>query len=66
MKFQSSDNEAECEASIYALKEAKRMGATKIQLFTNYKIMATQFGGLYQAKNNRMSAYLDVIRNLAK
>lgn len=34
--------------------------------FTNSKLTTSQFGGLYQVKNDRMSVYLDIIRSLAK
>lgn len=42
------------------------MGVSRIQLFTNSKLMASQFEGLYQVKDDRMSAYWDIIKNLAK
>lgn len=42
----------------------KDLGATRVQLFTNSKLMANLSDGLYQAKNDKMSAYLDVIKYL--
>lgn len=42
------------------------MGVTRIQLLTNSKLMAGQLSGLYQVKNDKMRAYLDIVRSLAK
>lgn len=39
---------------------------TKIKLFTDSKLMARHIGGLYQAKNNKMSAYLGIVKHNAK
>lgn len=33
-----------------------------VKLFIDFKLMANQFSGLYHSKNNRMSAYMDIIR----
>lgn len=36
----------------------------RVQLFTNSNLTVSAFGSLYQDKNNRISAYLDVVRAL--
>lgn len=33
-----------------------------MKLFIELKLMASQLGGLYQTKNDRTSAYLDIMR----
>lgn len=60
LSIKTSNNEVQYEAEIYALQEMKRMWATKV-LFTDSKLRASQFVGTYEAKTDRMSAYLDVL-----
>lgn len=64
LKFKDSNNEAEYEVyggglsttkhmefkdSIYDLKVIKHIEETRIQLFTDFKLIESQLGGLYQA-----------------
>lgn len=44
----------------------KHMEVINIQLAIDSKLMTSQFGGLYQAKNYGMSAHLDIVRSLFK
>lgn len=48
--------------AIYVLQEVWRLGVKKLKLFTDSKLMASQFGGTYKARNERMTAYLDVLQ----
>lgn len=64
--FKASNNEAEYEAAIYALRLAKNMGALNVNLYTDSKLLANQYGGTYVARNDRMSAYLNLVHQLAK
>lgn len=48
------------------LKELKRLGATKVQIFTNSKPMLSQFGGTYDAKNEIMATYPVVLQARAR
>ncbi|KAF5199700.1 Rvt_3 domain-containing protein, partial [Thalictrum thalictroides] len=64
--FHASNNEAEYEAVLYALKSASNLGAKCIQLFTDSKLIASQFGGTYEARDERMAAYLELIHLAAR
>lgn len=66
MKLKAYNNEAKHEATLYTLKLVKYLGATKVQLYTNSKLMTNQFKGFYQAKNDIMNTYLNVDWSLAK
>lgn len=48
----ASNNEAEYDVVIYALRVAMDVGVMIIYLFTDSKLMPSQFGGLYQANND--------------
>ena len=47
LNLKASNNEAEYEAVIYAPKSVLVMGATKVDLFTDSKMLANQFSGSY-------------------
>lgn len=66
LKVKESNNKVEYEAAIYALRETNELGSTRVQLFIDSKLIASQFGGFYQAKKDRMSVYLDIVRALAE
>lgn len=51
---------------LYLHSKRSEAWVTKVQLYTDSKLMASQFGGLYRVRNDRMTAYLDIIRQLAK
>lgn len=53
--FRASNNEAQHETTIYTVHEVKKLGATEVQLFTNSKLMVSQFRGTCEAKNDRMA-----------
>lgn len=50
LKFKASNIKVEYKAAIYSLMVAKDLGAMRIQLFTDSKLIASQFGCIYQAK----------------
>ncbi|KAF8109085.1 hypothetical protein N665_0103s0039 [Sinapis alba] len=60
-----SNNEAKYEASIAGLCLAKVVGAKRLQAFCDSQLVASQYSGDYEAKNERMDAYLGIVRNLA-
>lgn len=41
IKFNASNNEAEYKAAIYTLRVAMNLGAMRVQLFTNLKLVAS-------------------------
>ncbi|XP_024009486.1 uncharacterized protein LOC112084569 [Eutrema salsugineum] len=65
LAFQASNNEAEYEALIAGLRLAKEIGVKKIQAYCDSQLVANQFSGEYETKNDRMEAYLKVVQDLA-
>ena len=64
LKFSTSNNEAEYEALLIGLKTAKKLGANHLQVFCDSQLVANQISGEYQARDERMLAYLTVARSL--
>ena len=64
LKFLASNNEAEYEAMLIGLKTAKKLGANHLQIFCDSQLVANQISEEYQARDDRMSAYLTVARTL--
>ncbi|XP_024004829.1 uncharacterized protein LOC112081985 [Eutrema salsugineum] len=63
--FPASNNEAEYEALIAGLRLAKSIGAEHVHAYCDSQLVANQFHGEYEAKNNRMDAYLKVLKDIA-
>lgn len=66
LKFPASNNEAEYEALISRLRLAREIRAKHIHPFCESQLVASQFSGGYETKNERMDAYLKVAHELAK
>jgi ribonuclease HI len=64
LKFSASNNEAEYEALMIGLRSAREFGASHLQVFCDSQLVANQISGEYQARDERMSAYLLVARSL--
>uniref|UniRef100_A0A2N9FA17 Uncharacterized protein n=1 Tax=Fagus sylvatica TaxID=28930 RepID=A0A2N9FA17_FAGSY len=64
LKFSASNNEAEYEALLIGLRTAERLGACHLQVFCDSQLVANQVSGEYQARDERMSAYLATVRLL--
>ena len=64
LNFLASNNEAEYEALLIELKSAKRLGADRLQVFCDSQLVANQISGEYQARDERMLAYLLAVRSL--
>ncbi len=64
LKFSASNNEAEYEALMIGLRTARKLGASHLQVFCDSQLVANQISGEYQARDERMSAYLLVARSL--
>ncbi|KAF8098772.1 hypothetical protein N665_0258s0005 [Sinapis alba] len=62
--FAASNNEAEYKALIAGLRLAKVVGAKRVQVFCDSQLVTSQFSGDYEAKNERMDAYLGVVKKL--
>jgi hypothetical protein len=64
LTFSASNNEAEYEALMIGLKTADRLGANHLKVFCDSQLVANQISGEYQARDERMAAYLTVARSL--
>jgi ribonuclease HI len=64
LKFSASNNEAEYEALMIGLRMARKLSASHLQVFCDSQLVANQIYGEYQAKDERMLAYLLVARSL--
>uniref|UniRef100_A0A2N9F5S6 Uncharacterized protein n=1 Tax=Fagus sylvatica TaxID=28930 RepID=A0A2N9F5S6_FAGSY len=64
LTFSTSNNEAEYEALMIGLKTAEKLGASHLQVFCDSQLVANQISGEYQARDERMEAYLTIARSL--
>ena len=63
--FQATNNEAEYEALITGLQLAKDLEIRVLQVYVDSLLLANHFNGSYAACE-RLSKYLQVVKNLAK
>ncbi|XP_034208074.1 uncharacterized protein LOC117621615 [Prunus dulcis] len=63
-KFQASNNQAEYEALLAALRLAKDMDAKQIQIFSDSQLVVHQVNQDFTAKDASMTAYLQHARHL--
>lgn len=61
---EKTNNEAEYEAVIAALKLAAELGADELEIRMDSELVARQLSGIYRAKNHRMQALVLQVRNL--
>ena len=64
--FKASTNEAEYESIIAGLRLAQAVQAKSIHTYCDSQLAANKFRGDYDAKDERMDAYLEVVQDLAK
>ncbi|XP_057803493.1 uncharacterized protein LOC131018802 [Salvia miltiorrhiza] len=62
---QLSNNEAEYEVVIKALKVATQAGANKIHIKMDSQLVAQQYAGIYEVTEERMKAYVEDLKNRA-
>lgn len=65
LRFHASNNEAEYESLIAGLRLAISVSTRKISAFSDSQFVTSQFHGQYEAKNERMEAYLTVVQEIA-
>ncbi|XP_013616926.1 PREDICTED: uncharacterized protein LOC106323330 [Brassica oleracea var. oleracea] len=63
--FPASNNEAEYESLIAGLRLAKAVKAKRLSAYCDSQLVASQFNGDYDARNDRMDAYLKIVHGLA-
>uniref|UniRef100_A0A2N9IAX1 RNase H type-1 domain-containing protein n=1 Tax=Fagus sylvatica TaxID=28930 RepID=A0A2N9IAX1_FAGSY len=64
LKFSASNNEAEYEALLISHRTVEGLSACHLQVFCDSQLVANQVSGEYQARDERMSAYLATVRLL--
>ena len=64
--FSTSNNKAEYISLIAGLRLARSIGAREISAFSDSQLVMSQFHGEYEAKNERMEAYLAILQEIAQ
>ena len=62
--FETSNNEAEYEALIAGLEKAQALGAKQLQVFGDSQLVSNQISGDFNARDERMAAYLALAKKL--
>ncbi|GJR10431.1 reverse transcriptase domain-containing protein, partial [Tanacetum coccineum] len=65
LNFSNSNNDAEYEALLAGLRIAAEMQVKDIHAFVNFKLVASQVEGSYEAKGERMIKYQEKVLELA-
>lgn len=63
---EATNNVAEYNALKSALTEAEKMGAKKLNIFTDSELVAKQFEGVYKIKQENLQNLMSQIRELEK
>lgn len=59
-----TNNEAEYNGAIAALKEALALGADEVEVFSDSEVMVRQVNGVYRCKAANLQPFLDQVREL--
>ncbi|PNX89467.1 gag-pol polyprotein, partial [Trifolium pratense] len=62
LAFPTTNNQAEYEAFLAGLRLAEDMEAEEIKIFTDSQLVASQIAGEYQTKDERLTEYLNLIK----
>ena len=62
LSFPTSNNQAEYEALLAGLRLADDLGAREVKIFTDSQLVVSQVQGGYQAKNNNLIEYLNLVK----
>lgn len=65
LNFRATNNEAEYEALITGMKASLDMGARRISALTNSQLVYEQLRGTYEAKEEHLAKYLQIVRQLS-
>ncbi|KFK23565.1 hypothetical protein AALP_AAs45807U000100, partial [Arabis alpina] len=63
--FKASNNEAEYEAIIAGVRLAQGLNIEHVHSFCDSQLVTSQFSGEYATKDDRMEAYVKIVRDLA-
>ncbi|KAG7533327.1 Integrase catalytic core [Arabidopsis thaliana x Arabidopsis arenosa] len=64
--FNASNNESEYKALLAGMRLALGMGIKEIKAHSDSQLVTSQFHGEYEAKDERMVAYLELVKNLSQ
>ena len=62
--FKATNNEAKYEAMIAGLNLAKAMGVQRHNVCSDSQLVINQMQGHYQARDNKMTTYLNIVKKL--
>ncbi|XP_061356549.1 uncharacterized protein LOC133300976 [Gastrolobium bilobum] len=62
MNFETSNNQAEYEAFIAGLQQAKELGVRKLQVYSDSQLVTSQIEESYQVRGPLLTKYLDSTR----
>ncbi|XP_013658791.1 uncharacterized protein LOC106363622 [Brassica napus] len=66
LEFHASNNEAEYEALIAGLRLAHGLKIRNIHAYCDSQLVANQYSGEYEARDERMDAYLKLVQDLSR
>ncbi len=61
-----TNNQAEYEALIAALKKARELGSRRLQIFTDSQLLANQVNGLWKIKDPTLRGLYEKVRSLMR
>uniref|UniRef100_A0A2N9G1P7 Uncharacterized protein n=1 Tax=Fagus sylvatica TaxID=28930 RepID=A0A2N9G1P7_FAGSY len=63
LQYHTTNNEAEYEALLTSLRIAKELGANRLRIQSDSQLIVGQVNGEYEAREDRMTRYLKLVRN---
>uniref|UniRef100_A0A2N9H9Y5 Uncharacterized protein n=1 Tax=Fagus sylvatica TaxID=28930 RepID=A0A2N9H9Y5_FAGSY len=66
LQYPTTNNEAEYEALLTGLRIAKELGANRLKIRSDSQLIVGQVNGDYEAREDRMTKYLKLVRNAMK
>uniref|UniRef100_A0A2N9GP36 RNase H type-1 domain-containing protein n=1 Tax=Fagus sylvatica TaxID=28930 RepID=A0A2N9GP36_FAGSY len=66
LQYPTINNEAEYEALLTGLRIAKELGANRLKIRSDSQLIVGQVNGEYEAREDRMTKYLKLVRNAIK
>uniref|UniRef100_A0A2N9IPA1 Uncharacterized protein n=1 Tax=Fagus sylvatica TaxID=28930 RepID=A0A2N9IPA1_FAGSY len=66
LQYPTTNNEAEYEALLTGLRIAKELGANRLKIRSDSQLIVGQVNGEYEAREDRMTKYLKLVRNALK
>uniref|UniRef100_A0A2N9GJY4 Uncharacterized protein n=1 Tax=Fagus sylvatica TaxID=28930 RepID=A0A2N9GJY4_FAGSY len=66
LQYPTTNNEAEYEALLTSLHVAKELGATMLRIQSDSQLIVGQVNSEYEAKENRMTKYLELVKKAIK